>query len=337
MVFLKHEKERGNKKIGIRKFYLLSKGFCSDHPIPYDFKKNKYSDYVSDLENIKLAYINYPYGRLVRNKLIFSYFFNSYFKTPESFCTIDNGKIQPVRIKPYIDSLDKLIGLAQQRKLILKPLMGTGGKGIILFEVRNNTELLLNKKPIHKRNFSEFIKSLNTYLVTEYVEQGDFSNRFFPDTANTIRLTTFYDSDKSLPFIPYSFMRFGRKNSIPADNISQGGIFSMIDVKTGELTAAFEIVKFKKPNLLERHPDTSEPIKGVVIPGWDQLKEFFINLGKIINPFIKVVGWDIILTDDSFVVLEGNNGPNLYNNQGAGYPLAKIPEVKKFLEYHKIR
>ncbi len=78
-------------------------------------------------------------------------------------------------------------------------------------------------------------------------------------------------------------------------------------------------------------------LREVSIPRWDELKEFFIKLGSIISPFIKIVGWDIILTDDSFVVLEGNNGPDLYNNQGAGYLLAKIPEVKKFLEHHKIR
>jgi len=337
MVFLKHEKERGTKKISIRKYYLLSKGFCSDHPIPFDFQKNKYTDYISDLENIKLAYINYPYGRLVRDKLVFSYFFNSYFRTPVSYCTINKGKFQPVNIHPYITSLSDLIDLAKQRKIILKPMMGTGGNGIILLEVKNDSGLFINKKPVTQDDLHNIIESLDTYLVTEIIEQGEFAKKFFPDTANTIRLTTFYDSETSVPFIPYSFMRFGRKNSIPADNISQGGIFSMIDVNTGQLTDAIEIVKNQKPNLLQKHPDTDAVIKGVIIPRWDQLKEFFIKLGCIISPFMKIVGWDIILTDDSFVVLEGNNGPNLYNNQGAGYPLAKVPEVKKFLEYHKIR
>ena len=337
MIFLKHEKERGSKKISIKKFYLLSKGFCSDHPIPYDFKKNKYSDYISDLENIKLAYINYPYGRLMRDKLVFSYFFNSYFKTPTSYCTIHLGKIQPVSIKPYIASLDALIELAQQRKLILKPLMGTAGNGILLFEVKQNSEMFLNNKPIRKGNFFDIVRTLNTYLVTEFVEQGKFSRNFFPETANTIRLTTFYYDQKSIPFIPYSFMRFGRTNSFPADNIARGGIFSMIDIRTGKLTEAFEAVKNQKPILYERHPDTNMLIKGVSIPRWDNLKEFFIKIGHIISPFIKIVGWDIILTDDSFVVLEGNNGPDLYNNQGAGYLLASNPEVKNFLEYYKIR
>ena len=337
MVFLKQEKERGSKKLSLRKFYLLSKGFCSDHPIPYDFEKNKYSDYVSDLENIKLAYINYPYGRLVRDKLVFSYFFNSYFRTPECYCTIHKGKIQAGNMKSHIDSLEALIELAKQNKLILKPQMGTGGNGILLFEIKKYPDILINKKKIDIDGFRKIINSLDTYLVTEFIEQGDFARRFFPDTANTIRLTTFYDNVTSKTFIPYSFMRFGRKNSIPADNISQGGIFSMIDVNTGQLTEAFEIVKFQKPNLLARHPDTNECIKGAVIPEWEKLKEFFIRLGSIINPFIKIVGWDIILTNDSFVVLEGNNGPDLYNNQGAGYLLAKQPEVVKFLKHHKIR
>ena len=337
MVFLKHEKERGSKKISIRKYHLLSKGFCSDHPIPFDFKKYKYTDYISDLENIKMAYINYPYGRLVRDKLVFSNFFNTYFKTPVCYCVIKNSKIQPVNLSNNINSMDSLIELAGEKKLIFKPLMGTGGSGIVLFEVNDKAEFLVNKKQIEPEALKVLINTLNNYLVTEFIEQGEFSKQFFPDTANTIRLTTFFNNETNSPFIPYSFMRFGRKTSVPADNISQGGIFSMIDVKTGTLTEAIEIVKNKKNNLLTNHPDTNALIKGVVVPRWDSLKKFFIEIGNVIEPFIKVVGWDIILTDDSFVVLEGNNGPNLYNNQGAGYPLAVNPEVKKFLQYYHIR
>ncbi len=79
------------------------------------------------------------------------------------------------------------------------------------------------------------------------MNRANLQKGFFQRQQTTIRLTTFYDDENLCPFIPYSFMRFGRKNSFPADNIARGGIFSMIDVSTGKLTEAFEVVKNKKP------------------------------------------------------------------------------------------
>ena len=336
ILFFKKEKEYGSRKLKLSKFHFLAKGFYSAHPIHYDFKKNKYSDYISDIETIKLAYLNHPYGRLLRNKLIFSNYFNSYFKTPECFCVINKGKIEPVNAKRYINSFTGMIELAKQKKLILKPLLGTGGTGIILIENKNNTDFYLNKKQTSLEDIKRQIDSLDTCLVTEFIEQGKFSKQFFPNSANTIRITTLCDPDISSSFIPYSFMRFGRQKTIPADNISLGGMFSMIDIDTGELSEAIEIVKHGEINLHANHPDTNILIKGVTIPNWNFLKDFFIEIGSVIKPFIKIAGWDIILTDDSFVVIEGNNGPDLYM-QGASYPFAKIPEVKKFLKQYHIR
>lgn len=333
--FFKKEKVYGRKGISFKKLDLLKKGFYSDRLIPYDFQNNLYSDYVSDIETIKLGYVNHPYGRLLRNKLVFSNFFNTYFKTPVCYCIINKGEIEPVNSDTFIDSFKCLIELIQRKKLILKPLLGTAGQGIILLE-QNGSGLYINKKLVENEELKNLIKTLDVYLVSEFIEQGKFSGQFFPDTTNTIRITTISDPEKVTSFMPYSFMRFGRQKTIPADNISLGGLFSMINVDTGELSPAYEIKKNEKIKLHKYHPDTNVLIDGVKIPGWTELKNFFIKTGGIIKPFIKIVGWDIILTNDSFAVIEGNNGPDLYM-QGASYPFAKIPEVNKFLKYHKIR
>jgi len=177
---------------------------------------------------------------------------------------------------------------------------------------------------------------LDNYLVTEFIQQGRFTAQFFPDTANTIRITTMCDPEKVSSFIPYSFMRFGRQRTIPADNISLGGLFSMIDLNTGELTEAFEVVKNQKVKFHSSHPDTNAKIQGTVIPGWINLRDVFIGIGSIIKPFIKIVGWDIILTDNSFAVIEANNGPDLYM-QAVSYPFAKNPAAGKFLKEYHIR
>ncbi len=336
LLFFKNEKQYGIKTFSFKKFTYFRKGFLSGHPIKYDFVKYKEADYISDIENIKLAYLNYPYGRLLRDKLVFSNYFNSYFKTPECYGIINKGQFQPVNLNHYINSFGALIELAKWKKLILKPLMGTAGIGINLLESNGNLDFLINKKPFSITQIQELINKMDNYLIVEFIEQSEFTKKFFPQSANTIRLMTLCDPELPTSFIPYSFIRFGREKSIPADNLSQGGIFSFIDLESGQLSAAMEEVQNDKVIIHTHHPDTGILIEGSIIPEWASLKRFFTELGGIIKPYIKIVGWDIILTEDSFVVIEGNNGPNLYT-QGANNPLAKNPEVLKFLKHFKIR
>jgi len=49
-----------------------------------------------------------------------------------------------------------------------------------------------------------------------------------------------------------------------------------------------------------------------------------------------VVGWDIVITDDDFVVIEGNNGPE-QGQQMLENPLAKDEDMSLFLKHSKIR
>ena len=336
LLFFKKEKQFGLHGFSLKKITYYKKGFFSSHPIQYDFKKYNYSDYISDIENTKLAYINHPYGRLLRNKLIFSNFFNSYFKTPECYCIVNKGIFEPVNYSIYIDSFSKFLDLAKQKKLILKPLLGTAGIGVTLIEFHKDNSYFVNKKLLLIEQIRILLESINDYLVEEFIEQGDFTKKFFPQTTNTIRLTTFAYPDFSSSFIPYGFIRFGRVKTVPVDNISLGGLFSIIDLNTGTLSEAYEETKDRKVIRHIHHPDSGVLIKGTQIPHWDKLKNFFVQLGGVIKPFIKIVGWDIVLTNDSFIVIEGNNGPDIYF-QGLDYPLAKNEDVVKFLKGYKIR
>ncbi len=150
--------------------------------------------------------------------------------------------------------------------------------------------------------------------------------------------TTFCDPEfPTTLFYSIYFIRLLTEKSILCPNdIISGGIFSIIDLEMWEdfhlLWSELKI----KIKIHTHHPDTGTLIEGKIIPEWDSLKNFFTKIGGIIKPYIKIVGWDIILTDDSFVVIEGNNGPDLYF-QGADYPLAKNPEVLKFLKHFKLR
>lgn len=337
ITFFKKEFSYGGYSINPKRISYWLKGFHSKRPVKYDFNKWNYKDFISDIEMIKLTYLNYPFSKLLRYKMIFTNYFRNYFKTPINYFLLSNGRIKnlshSISFKTFDDVEQFIKG---NNSLILKPVLGARGAGIYLLETDDKMHILLNKKEISQQELFNFLASRNEYLGCEFIYQGAFSKKFFPQTTNTIRITTMYDENSESAFIPYALMRFGRSKTIPIDNSAVGGLLSMIKLETGELEAAIEFDNNGEPIYHDVHPETGEIIKGLYIPGWENLLKKFLDTAEIIGPIIKIVGWDIILQDDDFVVIEGNNGPDLFF-QGIATPLAKCEKVKSFLKCYKIR
>lgn len=334
--FFQNEKIYGTKYISLKKINLFRKGFYSIGQIPFDFKKFNYNDFISDVENIKLSYLNYPYGRLLRDKLIFSNYFKNFIKVPEVYAHIHNGRINAPNAKYHDIDFNKLTCLLEQNKLILKPSFGTGGEKIYKIEKIANDKYLLNKNEYDLNTLRDFIKNLSDFIAVEFIEQGKFSAKFYSDSANTLRITTYIDPQTGQGKILYALMRFGRDKSAPADNVGAGGIYSLIDLDTGMLKSAIELKEMGKFSFHDSHPDTSIRIKGEFIPCWDNIKITVIKLATQLNSYIKFAGWDIILTEKDLYLIEGNNGPDLYI-QGPDNPLALSPYIKNLLRLLKIR
>lgn len=333
--FIKKERIYGSGKINFKTLKLLSKGFYSIGQVPFDFKKYSFKDYISDFENIKLSYLNYPYGRLLRDKLVFSLFFRNFCNVPKIYAVIDGDNIRGATEIISQDRLVYLQNILNNKKLIFKPRFGTGGEGI--FKVsQSEGSFFVNDEALTKNEFNNFIKSLREYIVVEFIQQSEFSAKFFSYSTNTIRITTYCDPVTGQSEILYALMRFGRKKSAPADNVGAGGIYSLIDIITGKLNDSIELLQNGKFSFHNSHPESGAAIAGEIIPRWSKLKQEIKNLATLISPYIKFAGWDIILTDESFYLIEGNNGPDLYI-QGPCFPLAQDAQVKKFLIMNFIR
>ena len=225
--------------------------------------------------------------------------------------------------------------ILSKKKIILKPRFGTGGQGIIKVTLAVDGNYSVNNKIKTKVEFFNLISKLNDYIAVEFIQQSTFSEKFFPDSTNTIRITTYCNPKTNEGEILYSLMRFGRTKSAPADNVGAGGIYSLIDLNTGKLMQAIELGENGKYSFHKSHPDTKVNIVDVDIPQWDNLKQSFKNLASLISPYIKFAGWDIILTDNSYFLIEGNNGPDLYI-QGPDFPLAVNSNVQNFLRFNFI-
>ena len=334
--FLKKEIVIGRNSINPKRLFLLFRGFYSKRNIPYDLSRWGYKSYISDFEQLKLTNVNYPYSKLLRNKYVFSIFFKEYFKTTDTFCLIDNSKILPAHKDYYLNDVKGLLNLlVNQNKLILKPNMSSRGQGIYLIEFHDSV-FKVNGEIWDKQKLEKFFIGLKNYIVTEFVEQGSFTKSLFSKTTNTLRINSFYNPITNTAFIKQAYLRIGTSQTIPVDNISKGGVFSFIETETGMLKEVFKINPDKTILKLTAHPENNVQITGKTLPHWGIIQTSILKTAQIIGPIIKIVGWDVIIRDDDFIVLEGNNGPD-FTQQGSEYPIVTDKEVLDFLISVKVR
>ena len=141
------------------------------------------------------------------------------------------------------------------------------------------------------------------------------------------------DPETHKPFIAYAIHRFGSAESGFIDNINQGGLAALIDLETGTLGEGMKFSFTGGKHIHKVHPVSSHEIINKQVPEWISVKERLIEMaGRM--PYLKYVGWDIILSDDELYVLEGNVSPGLGLVQ-AIKPMIEFPEAWNFFRYYK--
>jgi hypothetical protein len=223
---------------------------------------------------------------------------------------------------------------AQQTNLddgtyVVKPLLGSGGHGVIQVIARNGT---INLTPSQLQELRTHDDGRGHYLE-EKIENHEYSEEIFSDTLNTVRILTLWDYDGDTPFIAAASQRFGTFESVPTDNASRGGIYSPIDLDTGRIGPAF--IEDGTRRLSNEHPDTGAKIAGVRIRRWHELKEFVVEVAAAL-PFCPLLGWDVVVDRaDRFIIIEANPTPGMRLLQ-VHTPLLKNSRVRSSLEEYAL-
>ena len=173
-----------------------------------------------------------------------------------------------------------------------KPLDGLGGKGV-------NKEYA--KDIENKQDYFQHILE-NHIFLEELVIQHPELNRLCEKSVNTMRVMTFNNHGKSR--ILWMGLRVGNGiNSI--DNFHAQGMAVAIDMETGKLIGnAID----KDLNQYTEHPITHVKFDGFQIPCFKEVKELVLN-ASLESDKILVVGWDVALTPNGPVLIEGNRRP----------------------------
>lgn len=191
------------------------------------------------------------------------------------------------------DGMDKLKEfLKNNKEFMIKPIDGLGGAGVK--KIKSNS--------IHNAN--EFLNKLdkNHLFLEELIVQHKKMSMLCEASVNTIRIMTFANNNKSE--ILYAALRCGN-GVYEVDNFHKGGMGIAIDTKTGRLKGNAINKDLKE---YKRHPVSKTYFDKFQIPFWKETMDLVKKCAKV-NQNIKVVGWDVAITKNGPILVEGNRRP----------------------------
>ena len=214
-----------------------------------------------------------------------------------------------------INELEQFI--AMHNTFIAKPIEGSSGVGIARYECRE----WLDKPQALLRE----LLNGDVGIIEECVIQHPEMAKLCPTSVNTIRIATLLGDKKE--GVVYAFLRIG--NGKVMDNVDCGGMAARVDLKTGTLLT---VGADKAGNTFTEHPITHTPIIGFVIPHFEKAMEMCMEASKKI-PQMRFIAWDVAITEQGPVFIEGNSFPSHAVPQFAAHYPDGIGIMREFREF----
>jgi hypothetical protein len=117
------------------------------------------------------------------------------------------------------------------------------------------------------------------------------------------------------------------------DSYCVGGLAASIDLPTGRLGRAASLAMSSAAESTDSHPDTGDPITGVVLPDWPATVALAKRAHAVAPGLAPVIGWDIALTPEGPLLVEGNIPPGAAMQVAAELPMGETPLVACMIAY----
>ena len=202
--------------------------------------------------------------------------------------------------------------------IICKPIDGSSGQGIL----KCTPEEYGDPKVLYQR-----LREDGIGIVEDKVIQHPAIAALCPTSVNTIRVATLLGDKKG--GIVYAYIRIG--NGKVMDNVDCGGMAAPVDIETGVITG---VGANKAGETYEIHPMTGTKIPGTQIPYWEDVKTMCLNAMHVV-PQVRFVAWDVAITEDGPVFIEGNSFPSHAIPQfAAHFPdgIGILPRFEEFID-----
>ncbi|MDX1640122.1 MAG: sugar-transfer associated ATP-grasp domain-containing protein [Balneolaceae bacterium] len=257
--------------------------------------------YMHDRSQFLLAEKSFPDEiEILENKFEFFRFCRSKgISTPEILAIYENGK----RVWP-----EDLKFRLPHKNLFLKSLDGNAGQGIRRMMWSGKTFKDQHEKEYTPEELSDLLaeesKKNGIILQNVMVNHPSWSG-FTSGAFVTCRIVTAKSPDDGSVFPLFTTIKLPVGKAY-IDNFSKGGFYSGIDKETGKMGLAYGLRPVNGGFNFTLHPDTRQKIEGEKIPFWQDILQFAIHIHSQFNTIF--VGWDIGMTENGPIVVEGNIG-----------------------------
>ncbi len=201
--------------------------------------------------------------------------------------------------------------LSAYSQFVIKPVKGSGGKGILVITEQDHNlyykpsgdAVKLSHIERHVANILSGLHSLGGKPDSVMIESliqidpvfADYSYEGIPDLRVIVL--------KGYPIM--AMLRLATHASDGRANLHQGAVGVGIDIGTGE---ALHAVQYGDPVYF--HPDTRKPFSNLTVPHWDKLLELAAACYEMTN--LGYLGVDIVLDrDQGPMIIELNARPGL--------------------------
>ena len=237
------------------------------------------------------------YTCLLQDKFLFSQYLKSLgFKTPETIALYSDGSIiwiQDEQVEP-VEKLAEHDGLEG----FLKPTVGWQGENIYRLAIQNK-KILLNTQETDTETIKAEIQG--KYIIQSCIRQHPVLSQLYPESVNTLRIVTVQTSDDVM--VLSSVFRMGANGNV-RDNWCSGGIAAGVDAEGALKKYGYLNPKYGRK--VTHHPNTNVSLEGFKIPYYQEAVEAARQLHSFFYG-VHSVGWDIAITKNGPVFIEGND------------------------------
>lgn len=234
-------------------------------------------------------------------------------RVPEIYALLypaTGGRTASGRILRTDEEWEQFFGRDCPSPFVVKPTRGDHGLGILLVEREGGR---LNAQRGKEYSVGDFVNLLRREMRYEgYVVQKRMTNH--PSLARlvtgpglaTLRLITFAPPDAGCDII-HADLKIPMGGNL-ISNLSlgiSGNMVAHVSTSDGKLTGGVKIERGRGFVRVERHPESGMQLNGYQLPFWGEARAVVMNAAAAVLP-VRMVGWDVILSREGAMILEGN-------------------------------
>jgi hypothetical protein len=300
---------------------LYHKSFPKHYFSRYLFKKGRTNikDYFSNeflYYKLKPFFNDHSAKDVVENKLFFDFYFGQLGITLPKLLLYNQKQIfvkenVAFRINSLAEFKNLLVTIfnqnpAYQSIFIKQTCESYGGDHVF----RITPQQLATEGPLLADMYRIITKS--GFLFQETIHQHPELNRLNPSCINTIRMDTFIDNEGQVNLMS-AYLRMSTNNK-HVDNISSGGCLVGINLLTGELRKeGYPGFSASGTVIYSCHPVTQTVFEGFAIPYFEEARRMVLRAAGLV-PGLRLVGWDVAISETGPVLVEGNSDYNMNGN-----------------------